>query len=102
VIYLPKMFRIDEKLEFKSDNSTTMTNNIPDPIAVYACTPSILASLWKVDDYYTSKLMVAFYRALKQTDKLEVLQAARKTMMEDYGKRHPYYWSGFVLIGDYR
>ena len=27
VIYLPKMFRIDEKLEFKSDNSTNMTNN---------------------------------------------------------------------------
>jgi hypothetical protein len=33
VIYLPKMFRIHEKLEFKSDNSTIMTNNIPDPIA---------------------------------------------------------------------
>jgi hypothetical protein len=27
VIYLPKMFRIDEKLEFKSANTTTMTNN---------------------------------------------------------------------------
>jgi len=24
VIYLPRMFRIDEKLEFKSDNSTTI------------------------------------------------------------------------------
>jgi CHAT domain-containing protein len=69
---------------------------------IYAGTPSILASLWKVNDYYTSKLMVAFYRSLKQTDKLEALQAARKTMIEDYGKRHPYYWSGFVLIGDYR
>ncbi|NIR04321.1 MAG: hypothetical protein GTN82_02725 [Candidatus Aminicenantes bacterium] len=33
VIYLPKMFRIDEKLEFKSDNSTTITNNIPGPIS---------------------------------------------------------------------
>jgi hypothetical protein len=36
VIYLPKMFRLDEKLEFKSDNSTTMTNNIPDPITHHA------------------------------------------------------------------
>jgi CHAT domain-containing protein len=69
---------------------------------IYAGTPSILASLWKVDDYYTSKLMVAFYRALKQTGKIEALHTARKTMIEDYGKRHPYYWSGFVLIGDYR
>jgi hypothetical protein len=25
------MFRIHEKLEFKSDNSTTRTNNLPDP-----------------------------------------------------------------------
>jgi len=32
-IYLPKMFRIDEKLEFKSDNSTTIINNIPGPIS---------------------------------------------------------------------
>jgi type I restriction enzyme R subunit len=28
------MFRVDEKMEFKSDSSTTMTNSIPDPIAL--------------------------------------------------------------------
>jgi hypothetical protein len=32
VIYLSRMFRIDEKLEFKSDNSTAMINKIPGPI----------------------------------------------------------------------
>jgi CHAT domain-containing protein len=69
---------------------------------IYAGTPSILASLWKVDDYYTSKLMVAFYRALKNTNKIDALHTARKTMIEVYGKRHPYYWAAFVLIGDYR
>jgi hypothetical protein len=34
VICAPRMFRIDEKLEFKSDNFTTMINNIPDTIAL--------------------------------------------------------------------
>jgi len=69
---------------------------------IYAGTPSVLASLWKVDDYYTEKLMVSFYRALKNTDKIEALHQARKEMMETYGKRHPFYWAPFVLIGDFR
>jgi len=69
---------------------------------IYAGTPSVLASLWKVDDYYTEKLMVSFYRALKNTDKIEALHVARKEMMEKYGKRHPFYWAPFVLIGDFR
>jgi len=69
---------------------------------MYAGTPSILASLWKVDDYYTQKLMAAFYRELKHCDKIEALYKARQVMIEKYGKRHPFYWAGFVLMGDYR
>ncbi len=69
---------------------------------IYAGTPSILASLWKVDDYYTAKLMVDFYRALKKHDKLDALHIARQNMMEERGKRHPFYWAAFVLSGDYR
>ena len=69
---------------------------------MYAGTPSVLASLWKVDDYYTEKLMLSFYRALKNTDKIEALHRARKEMMETYGKKYPFYWAPFVLIGDFR
>ncbi len=69
---------------------------------MYAGTPSVVASLWKVDDYYTEKLMVSFYRALKDTDKITALHRARKEIMEKYGKRHPFYWAPFVLIGDFR
>jgi CHAT domain-containing protein len=69
---------------------------------IYAGTPSVLASLWKVDDYYTEKLMVSFYRALKDTDKITALHLARKEMMEKYCKKHPFYWAPFVLIGDFR
>ncbi len=69
---------------------------------MYAGTPSVLASLWKVDDYYTEKLMVSFYRALKNTEKIEALHQARKEMIEKHGKKHPFYWAPFVLIGDFR
>lgn len=69
---------------------------------IYAGTPSIVSSLWKVDDYYTAKFMTAFYKALKTHDKAESLNIARKTIIEKYGKRHPFYWAAFVLIGDPR
>ncbi len=68
---------------------------------IYAGTPSILASLWRVDDWYTEKLMVDFYRELKTKDKTDALHTARMKMIGN-GKRHPFYWAGFVLIGDYR
>lgn len=69
---------------------------------IYAGTPSILASLWKVRDDYTSVLMTKFYDALKDTNKIEALHTARQEIIYDYGLRHPYYWAAFVLIGDYR
>ncbi len=69
---------------------------------IYAGTPSILASLWKVDDFYTEKLMVDFYRALKKHDKLDALHIAREKIINEHGKRHPFYWAAFVLSGDYR
>jgi CHAT domain-containing protein/uncharacterized protein HemY len=69
---------------------------------IYAGTPSIVASLWKVDDESSARFMADFYRALKTNDKIEALDIARKTMIRKYGKRHPFYWGAFVLIGDPR
>lgn len=69
---------------------------------IYAGTPSILASLWKVDDQNTEKFMASFYRALRTSDKVDALHAARMEMMNEPGKRHPFNWAAFVLIGDYR
>jgi CHAT domain-containing protein len=69
---------------------------------IYAGTSGILASLWEVDDYYTEKFMIAFYRALKTADKIKALHTARQTMIRQYGKKHPFYWAAFVLIGDPR
>lgn len=72
---------------------------------MYAGTPSVLASLWKVDDEGTAKLMVEFYRNLtqgtlkngKRLTKAEALQRAQVDAIKQ--GRAPYYWAPFVLLG---
>jgi CHAT domain-containing protein/Tfp pilus assembly protein PilF len=66
---------------------------------MYAGTPSVVASLWSVDDEATQKLMIAFYTHLNQgLGKAEALRAAQTDLRSQYP--HPYYWAGFVLTGD--
>lgn len=76
----------------------------------YAGTPSVVASLWKVDDQSTSILMEAFYRNLKEgKSKAEALQVAKTQLMQTHAWRDtlgkeqsfdaPYFWAPFVLIG---
>lgn len=69
-----------------------------------AGTPSIIASLWRVDDKATSALMVAFYRywleeGLSKAEALQAAQAHVRTM-DDGRYASPFYWAGFVLNGD--
>jgi CHAT domain-containing protein len=64
---------------------------------------SVVNSLWKVDDESTSRLMGYFYENLaKGQRKSEALRNAKLTFLEnaDAMTSHPYFWSGFVLIGD--
>jgi len=66
---------------------------------IYAGTPTVIASLWTVDDESTSYLMKAFYTHLKGgMSKAAALQAAQSDTRKKYP--HPYYWAGFVLTGD--
>jgi CHAT domain-containing protein/predicted negative regulator of RcsB-dependent stress response len=66
---------------------------------IYAGAPSVIASLWIVDDNSTSLLMKSFYTNLsKGTSKAKALQAAQSDTRKRY--RDPYYWAGFVLTGD--
>jgi CHAT domain-containing protein len=66
---------------------------------VYAGTPSIVASLWNVDDASTAALMNEFYSNLTSMDKAEALQYAQIKIMKE--KKSPFFWAPFVLIGDY-
>lgn len=66
---------------------------------MYAGTPSVIASLWKVNDQATSDLMTLFYKHLKQgNSKARALQIAQQKIRSRYP--HPYYWAAFVLTGD--
>jgi CHAT domain-containing protein len=70
----------------------------------YAGCPSVVMSLWKVPDLITTKIMKEFYDGLnKGMGKDEALRAAQQNFLRDNADplyRHPYYWAGFVVIGD--
>jgi CHAT domain-containing protein len=70
---------------------------------------SLLVSLWKVEDNATSLLMKKFYELYfddKTATKAGALKEAKnwlRSQTDENGGRpyeHPFYWSGFVLIGD--
>lgn len=66
---------------------------------MYAGSPSVMASLWGVDDDATQLLMVAFYKHLRQgQSKAEALRSAQVDLRETYP--NPFYWAGFILNGD--
>ena len=65
---------------------------------VAAGVPSIIVSLWAVDDQATADLMVAFYDHWQQSgDKAQALRQAMLTTMQQHPD--PRLWSAFTLIG---
>jgi len=69
----------------------------------HAGAKSTLVSLWPVDDCATLDLMTHFYKYLKSGhSKDEALRQAKLDYVKNANPelRHPYYWAGFILIGD--
>ncbi len=69
---------------------------------MYRGTPSLLTSLWKVDDRSTFGLMASFYQSVEKGKALNdaLHQAQQEYLLQaDDVLAHPYYWSGFVLLG---
>lgn len=69
-----------------------------------AGTARLLISLWKVDDQATAELMAYFYEGLLR-DRLipaAALRQAQSRMLTESRWRAPFYWAGFVLLGDWR
>ena len=66
---------------------------------LYAGTPTVIASLWNVDDAATTLLMEKFYSHLRAgASKAQALRQAQLDVRATYP--HPYYWAAFVLTGD--
>lgn len=70
---------------------------------------AVLATLWEVSDNSTPQLMREFYRARNENDRVTKAAALRQAQLKLLrsataadGFSHPYFWSGFVLIGNWR
>ncbi len=72
-------------------------------VAVRSGARSTLATLWAVKDESTAKFMVEFYKNLKQpgVSKAEALRQTQITFLQNADFSHPFYWSTFVLVGNW-
>lgn len=80
-------------------------------VSIRAGARSVLGSLWNVNDASTAELMKQFYQELLQSgsSQLRKAEALRQVQMRfikgevelnaDYDK--PYYWSSFILVGNW-
>lgn len=64
---------------------------------------SLIASLWNVDDQQAPGIMSCFYQQLKLgKPKSTALWSAQNAYLANasFLKAHPYYWAGFISMGD--
>jgi CHAT domain-containing protein len=83
-----------------------------DPSAVYsslsraftkAGAPTVVASLWSVNDTSTKDTMMFFYKDLAAgKSKSEAMRRAQLAVMHDPRFAHPYYWAPFIVLGDWK
>lgn len=74
--------------------------------------PTTVVSKWKVNDRSTADLMVEFHRQIKISSarqsahsktRASTAKALRLAALKLLGKsqyKHPYYWAGFIVVGD--
>ncbi len=70
---------------------------------LYAGCPSMVMTLWSVEDKAGSELMISFYSYLsKGFSKDKAMQLAKIDYIKNSpaSKTHPYYWAAYVPIGD--
>jgi CHAT domain-containing protein len=72
-------------------------------IAVRSGARSTLATLWSVQDNSTAELIAQFYYYLtqKKYSKVEALRYSQLSLLNSPQYNHPYYWSAFVLVGNW-
>ncbi|MDJ0733311.1 MAG: CHAT domain-containing protein [Nostocaceae cyanobacterium] len=72
-------------------------------VAVRSGARSTLGTLWAVKDESTAKFMVEFYKQLRKPGitKAEALRNTQIAFLQNGDFQHPFYWSAFVLIGNW-
>jgi tetratricopeptide (TPR) repeat protein len=66
--------------------------------------PTLIATLWQVEENSTRQLALAFYDELinKKKDKLDSLRAAQIALIRSAEYSHPFFWAPFIMIGSWR
>jgi CHAT domain-containing protein len=72
--------------------------------------PTTIVSQWSVESSSTAELMLAFHRNLKiertngssPISTARALQRAELQLLHTPRYAHPFYWAGFIVMGDAR
>ena len=70
---------------------------------MHAGCPSVVMSLWKIDEKASTDIIAGFYEFLAKGERKSTsLRKSKLRWMERNDERlaHPYYWAGLALIGD--
>jgi CHAT domain-containing protein len=69
---------------------------------MYAGVPSILTTLWQINDQSSSQIIQYFYQELQTAPKHKALQTAKQHYIAQASafRAHPYFWSGYILVGN--
>ena len=71
-------------------------------MAIKSNVKSALGSLWPIDDEGAMEFMKLFYVGVnKPLEKAQALKAAQLAMIKSVKFKHPYYWSPFILTGNW-
>ncbi len=68
----------------------------------YAGCPSLVVSLWSIDDEQSNRILSAFYDRMQSGSRVgrSLAEAKRSFLRDAQGVlRHPYYWSGLIVYG---
>ncbi|MEM7162432.1 MAG: CHAT domain-containing protein [Bacteroidota bacterium] len=70
----------------------------------YAGIPSVVSSLWKVNDLSNARIMTGFYRNLENQSISQALTKSKKSYLRDpeipENLKSPYFWAGMVHWGN--
>jgi CHAT domain-containing protein/tetratricopeptide (TPR) repeat protein len=69
---------------------------------LHAGARNVMATLWRIDDEGSTRLVGHFYRHMQDGDVARALALAQRALLEDRAYDAPYYWAGFVLVGEGR
>jgi len=63
--------------------------------------PSVVSTLWKVNDRAAHQLMVVFHSGIRNNEsKVAALRNAQLRFIESPEFNSPYFWAPYILTGD--